>query len=191
MNFRSVQSNSHSQQSSKRPQTLRLIRYADDQHPIFNFDKLAGTHSGGALSPELLDSVPKKSGVLNSWKEIAAYVGRGVRTVQRWESELQLPVHRPRGKNRSAVVAFPKELDRWLRSTPSQPGNKDTGRALLEIAGDLQTLALQLIATANSQTRPDGEKLVVAASTIVKRVTLLMNGSSDGPAAKKFCGGGI
>jgi hypothetical protein len=65
------------------------------------------------------------------------------------------------------------------------------GRALLEIAGDLQTLALQLMATANSQTRPDGEKLVEAASIIVKRVTLLMNGSSDGPAEKKFCGGGI
>jgi hypothetical protein len=190
MNFRSVQSNSHSQQSSKRPQTLRLIRYADDQHPIFNFDKLAG-NSSGAHSTELLDSVPKKSGVLNSWKEIATYVGRGVRTVQRWESELQLPVHRPRGKNHSAVVAFPKELDRWLRSTPSQTGNKDTGRALLEIAGDLQTLALQLVATANSQTRPEGEKLVEAASTIVKRLALLMNGSSDAHAAKKFCGGGI
>lgn len=31
---------------------------------------------------------------LNSWKEIATFLGRGVRTVQRWERELQLPVHR-------------------------------------------------------------------------------------------------
>jgi hypothetical protein len=31
---------------------------------------------------------------LDSWKEIASYLGRGVRTVQRWECEEGLPVHR-------------------------------------------------------------------------------------------------
>jgi phage terminase Nu1 subunit (DNA packaging protein) len=56
--------------------------------------------------------------VLNSWKEIAAYMGRGVRTVQRWEQELGLPVRRPRGKERSAVIALKPDLDRWLRETP-------------------------------------------------------------------------
>jgi len=56
--------------------------------------------------------------VLNSWKEIAAHLGRGVRTVQRWEQGLGLPIHRPRGRNRSAVLAFPEELDQWLRQTP-------------------------------------------------------------------------
>jgi DNA-binding transcriptional regulator YiaG len=56
--------------------------------------------------------------VLNSWKEIAAYLGRGVRTVQRWERELGMPVHRPRGKDRSAVLAISAELDRWLAATP-------------------------------------------------------------------------
>ncbi len=30
--------------------------------------------------------------VLNSWKEIACYLGRGVRTVQRYERDLGLPV---------------------------------------------------------------------------------------------------
>jgi hypothetical protein len=54
------------------------------------------------------------SDVLNSWKEVAAYLGRGVRTVQRWERELALPVRRPRGKSRSAVIAFRAELDIWL-----------------------------------------------------------------------------
>jgi hypothetical protein len=57
--------------------------------------------------------------VLNSWKEVAAYLGRGVRTVQRWERELRLPVRRPRGKSRSAVIAFKTELDRWLREAGS------------------------------------------------------------------------
>lgn len=56
--------------------------------------------------------------VLNSWKEIAAYLGRGVRTVQRWEHELNLPVRRPRGKERSAVIALKSDLDQWLQKVP-------------------------------------------------------------------------
>ena len=58
------------------------------------------------------------SEVLNSWKEIAAYMGRGVRTVQRWERELELPVRRPRGKDRSAVIAMKADLDQWLQRAP-------------------------------------------------------------------------
>lgn len=57
--------------------------------------------------------------VLNSWKEIAGYVGRGVRTVQRWEVDCGLPVRRPRAKSRSAVIAFSDEIDAWLRSAPT------------------------------------------------------------------------
>jgi len=57
--------------------------------------------------------------VLSGWKEIAAYLGRGVRTVQRWEVDLGLPVRRPRGKDRSAVISLPPELDEWLAKTPS------------------------------------------------------------------------
>jgi len=56
--------------------------------------------------------------ILNSWKEIATYLGRGVRTVQRWEAQLGLPIHRPAGKDHSAVLAFSLELDQWLDSRP-------------------------------------------------------------------------
>ena len=56
--------------------------------------------------------------VLHSWKDIAAYVGRGVRTTQRWEHDLGLPVHRPKQRERSAVLAFPEEINEWLRRTP-------------------------------------------------------------------------
>ncbi len=57
--------------------------------------------------------------VLNSWKEIANYLGRGVRTAQRWERDLKMPVRRPRAKSRSAVIAMSAELDAWLRSAPT------------------------------------------------------------------------
>ncbi len=56
--------------------------------------------------------------ILNSWKEIAQYLGRGVRTVQRWERDMGLPVRRPRGKDRSAVVALRADLDAWLNRCP-------------------------------------------------------------------------
>ena len=56
--------------------------------------------------------------LLNSWKEIAAYLNRGVRTVQRWERELGLPVRRPRAKNRSAVIAMRSDIDAWLKHCP-------------------------------------------------------------------------
>ena len=50
------------------------------------------------------------SDILESWKEIAAYLKRGVRTAQRWEAKAQLPVHRiPTA--RGSVFAFRSELD--------------------------------------------------------------------------------
>jgi hypothetical protein len=53
--------------------------------------------------------------ILNSWKEISNYIGRGVRTVQRWEELYGLPVHRAAGRDRSAVYALSDEVDAWLR----------------------------------------------------------------------------
>jgi adenylate cyclase len=52
---------------------------------------------------------------LDSWKEIAAYLGRGERTVKRWETERKLPVHRVPGGGRSAVFAYAGELTEWLK----------------------------------------------------------------------------
>ncbi len=51
---------------------------------------------------------------LSSWKEIAVYLGKGLRTVQRWEHELALPVHRPVAHNQRIVIAAPAELNAWI-----------------------------------------------------------------------------
>lgn len=56
--------------------------------------------------------------VLSGWKEIAVYLGKGVRTVQRYERELGLPVRRPAGRPRAAVVATKQELDAWVTASP-------------------------------------------------------------------------
>jgi predicted DNA-binding transcriptional regulator AlpA len=52
--------------------------------------------------------------VLTSWKEIAAYLGKGVRTVQRWEKDFGLPVRRPVGSDKSAIIARTRDLDTWI-----------------------------------------------------------------------------
>src|SRR5262245_14276510 len=53
---------------------------------------------------------------LDSWKEIAAFLGRGVRTVQRWEREEGLPVHRLAHDKRGSVYAQRDELTTWWDS---------------------------------------------------------------------------
>lgn len=51
---------------------------------------------------------------LDSWKEIAKYLGRDVRTLIRWEQQRGLPVYRVPGGKLPRVFAYPDELDRWL-----------------------------------------------------------------------------
>ena len=52
--------------------------------------------------------------VFTSWKEIAAYLGSGVRTVQRWEVKLGLPIQRPNAHRSGIVRASREELDKWV-----------------------------------------------------------------------------
>src|SRR3954470_13862731 len=58
----------------------------------------------------------KDTARLDSWKEIAAYLRRGSRTVQRWEREEGLPVHRLQHGKLGSVYAYPAELDAWFSS---------------------------------------------------------------------------
>ncbi len=52
--------------------------------------------------------------LLDSWKEIAAYLRREVRTVQLWEKNEGLPVHRHFHKRLGSVYALRSEIDVWL-----------------------------------------------------------------------------
>ncbi|HZI56300.1 MAG TPA: hypothetical protein VFF39_05970 [Verrucomicrobiae bacterium] len=76
-------------------------------------------------------AAPETIRILNSWKEIAAHLGRGVRTVQRWEQELGLPIRRPRGKSRSAVLALVADLDEWLLRAPIGNGQIRKGDSFI------------------------------------------------------------
>lgn len=52
--------------------------------------------------------------VLQSWKEISAYLDRDIRTCRRWEEHLGLPIHRLDGSSKARVLAYKDEIDRWL-----------------------------------------------------------------------------
>ena len=77
--------------------------------------------SSSSSSPE----VPTGPAQLNGWKEIAAYLGRSVRTVQRWEKDFGLPVRRFGQSRPESVFAITREIDVWLLT--SQGVNARTG----------------------------------------------------------------
>src|SRR3979490_2496647 len=67
-------------------------------------------------APHMPGSGRSPEGRLDSWKEIAAYLGRGIRTVQRWEREEGLPVHRLAHEKRASIWARREELAAWWES---------------------------------------------------------------------------
>jgi len=53
---------------------------------------------------------------LDSWKDIASYFRRSVRTVQRWEQVEGMPVHRHAHDKGDTLFAYTQELDEWQKS---------------------------------------------------------------------------
>lgn len=70
----------------------------------------------GPVEPDTRQATGVPGGRLDSWKEIAVYLNRGQRTVQRWEQEEGLPVRRLRHEKRGSVFAYKCELDAWWAS---------------------------------------------------------------------------
>jgi tetratricopeptide (TPR) repeat protein len=95
--------------------------------------------TGTAMSEPSIDALPATAPRrrLESWKEIAAYLQRSVRTVQLWEKDEHLPVHRLQG----TVLAWTDELDAWVRdrsvppvATPSPGDRPKAGRSAFVLA---------------------------------------------------------
>ncbi|HVN18932.1 MAG TPA: tetratricopeptide repeat protein [Dongiaceae bacterium] len=74
-------------------------------------------------APGKLTEPPPNEPRLESWGEIAAYLRRDVRTVQRWERFHGLPVRRLVIGKLGQVYAYKSELDAWVRKR--QPGFDD------------------------------------------------------------------
>jgi len=93
---------------------------------------------------------------LDSWKEIAEYLRRDVRTATRWESQ-GLPLHRvPGGKGRS-VFAFTHEIDAWLagHSPESEAASRRLPKRLaIGAACALAAIAIGAVVMLNGLARP-------------------------------------
>ena len=75
-------------------------------------------------------STPPAEDRLESWKDIATYLDKDVRTVQRWEEDAGLPVYRPsQGKIRN-VYASRSELDAWRNHPGVPPDEGNAGHTL-------------------------------------------------------------
>ncbi len=76
--------------------------------------------------------------VFSSWQEIAVYLGKGIRTVQRWEQTLGLPVHRPNG--RRMLIAHQEEIDAWIGHCRGQSHNLNPQHRTPKLVHESRTL---------------------------------------------------
>lgn len=82
--------------------------------------------------------------LLGSWKEIAVHLNRGVRTLQRWEKENGLPVHRLGDGSKAPVFAFPAEIQDWLYTkAPRVPPAPVPDRRISAVRWDRKALEHQ------------------------------------------------
>ena len=94
--------------------------------------------------------------VLNSWKDIAGFLKCGVRTAQRWERDLDLPVYRPRPGRRGPVCAFPTEIRLWMMQKKTEhpelalPVHKNTA---IDASHELTRLSAELVRQTAANTR--------------------------------------
>lgn len=112
-------------------------RTAERRLPLFAASQIArfeGGREGGYTTFQSLFSRDlvvngRRDDRIESWKQIAAYLGRDIRTVQRWENKEGLPVHRHKHEKLSSVYAFRTELDKWQETTRAadRPGFLDPG----------------------------------------------------------------
>jgi hypothetical protein len=64
--------------------------------------------------------------ILSGWKDIANHLGKGVRTVQRYERDLGLPVRRPTRES-GVVFAITSEIDAWVDACPMRATLRSIG----------------------------------------------------------------
>lgn len=111
---------------------------------------------------------------LNGWKEIAGYLGKGVRTAQRYERNFALPVRRPSGRSEGAVMATPAEIDAWLMASPKREVLTPVAPRLTSESGELsENLARmrqsrEVLATARTELRTTLSRLKQASLRVAE-----------------------
>src|SRR5262249_30356001 len=88
--------------------------------------------------------------LLNTWQDVASYLGVSVRTAQTYEKTMGLPVRRMPGR-RGRIIADPAELDRWRlqavlpSARPPETASRSKARLLIFLGLVAGAVALLLI----------------------------------------------
>ena len=141
--------------------------------------------------------LPDPSDRLDSWKEIAGFLGRTVRTVQRWEKTEGLPVHRGGTAKRGSIVGSRKEIGEWwhrrrdtLEPTAVVSEREDSQRRrwlepLLWLAGAAAVIVglVVWLAPRNSRSSPDDPPLDAGS---LRHVRLLASSTGEGRSIREI-----
>ena len=104
---------------------------------------------------------------LHGWKDISAYFGRSVRTVQRWEHDFGLPIRRF-GMGRAEVVhAYVEELERWRATAEAEAARKVPDASAEEGAGLAKGQVPAQIPAPGSWNRRASRRVAIAAALLV------------------------
>src|SRR3984885_13598397 len=106
-----------------------------------------------AFGTQLHEKPPEDQ--LDSWKEIAAHLGRDVTTVQRWEKCEAMPVHRHVHDKRSSVYALTSELDAWRENRKPRLDENNQSQMRNELASPT-AVSSELISKPSSSLRLRG-----------------------------------
>jgi tetratricopeptide (TPR) repeat protein len=106
---------------------------------------------------------------LDSWKEIASFFGRDERTVNRWEKELGLPIHRLPG-TKGRVYAYVEELSAWLAASKNAAAASPVYNSVSQVAVE----SSRLTAVPGSHLSPRGAELTTHSSGRFRRMIGLM-----------------
>lgn len=112
---------------------------------------------------------------LDSWKAIANYLNREVRTVMRWERSRGLPVHRLPGGEKPGVYALRSELDAWRKSSRIHAVDGEERHSVPAVAAAPPSLAVLPFANLSAEKENEyfGDGLADEIITALTRETAL------------------
>ena len=140
-----------------------------DPLPETVFQPIKSQHSTSITIRSGETEMPSQSGerVFTSWKEIASFFGKGVRTVQRWERKFGLPISRPTAA-KNVVLATESELRDWIRRASKHLA--EDGHTEGHHEPDNHDLTLAAISERLKRLEDDTERLTRALSTFTDRM---------------------
>lgn len=134
---------------------------------------------------------------LESWKEIATYLGRDVTTVRRWEKREGLPVHRLQHSRLGSVYAYSTELDAWRNDraavTTSGVEARQGHQAIRKVWTIITLVALGLVLAGGSAWlwHQRSTRLAASAASPIRSIAVLPLENLSGNPEQDYLADGI